>query len=90
MECYRIVWKNSAKKELRNIEKKEIIKILNEIEKLSLNPYPNNHKKLLGTEYTFRIRIGNYRVVYSVIDKELLVEVIRVRHRREVYKNLSF
>jgi len=86
MDSYNIIWKKSAQKELRKINKKEISKILNEIEKLSLNPYPTNHKKLLGTDYIFRIRIGNYRVIYSVQNKKLIIEIIRVRHRKEIYK----
>jgi len=88
MVSYSISWKKSAKKELKKLDKKEISKILNEIAKLSKNPYPTNHKKLLGTDYIFRIRIGNYRVIYSVEDNKLVIEVIRVRHRKEVYKNL--
>ena len=44
-------------------------------------------KKILGTEHIYRIRVGNYRVIYSVVNDELVIEVIRVRHRKEVYKN---
>ena len=87
MESFRIKWKSSAKKELKKIDRTEISKILSEIEKLSQEPYPSNHKKILGTEHIYRIRVGNYRVVYSVVNDELIIEVIRVRHRKEVYKN---
>ena len=87
MESFSIKWKSSAKKELKKIDRTEILKILSEIEKLKKEPYPTNHKKLLGTEHIYRIRIGNYRIIYSVINDELIIEVIRVRHRKEVYKN---
>ena len=87
MEPFSIKWKSSAKKELKKIDRTEISKILSEIEKLSQEPYPANHKKLLGTEHIYRIRVGNYRIIYSVINDELVIEVIRVRHRKEVYKN---
>jgi len=87
MESFSIKWKSSAKKELKKIDRTEISKILSEIEKLSQEPYPTNHKKLLGTEHIYRIRVGNYRVIYSVINDELVIEVIRGRHRKEVYKN---
>lgn len=87
MESFSIKWKSSAKKELKKIDKTEISKILSEIEKLSQEPYPTNHKKLLGTEHIYRIRVGNYRVIYSVVNDELVIEVIRVQHRKEVYKN---
>ena len=87
MESFSIKWKSSAKKELKKIDRTEISKILSEIEKLAQEPYPSNHKKLLGTEHIYRIRVGNYRVIYSVINDELVIEVIRGRHRKEVYKN---
>jgi mRNA interferase RelE/StbE len=88
MACYKIIWKNSAKKELKKIDKKEIPNILNQVEKLSLEPFPKNHKKLIATEHIYRIRVGNYRVIYSIEDDRLVIEIIRVRHRKEVYKNL--
>ena len=86
MEPFKIKWKSSAKKELRKIDKSQIVKILDEVEKLSSNPYPQNHKKLLGTENIYRIRIGDYRVVYSIDNGELIIQIIRVRHRKDVYK----
>ena len=87
MESFSIKWKSSAKKELKKIDRTEISKILSEIEKLSQEPYPLNHKKILGTEHIYRIRVGNYRVIYSIVNDELIIEVVRVRHRKEVYKN---
>ena len=85
MALYSIKWKASAKKELRQIDKKEIPKILEAIEKLASNPHPQNHKKILGSEHNFRIRIGNYRVIYFIEDNELIIEIIRVKHRKDVY-----
>lgn len=87
MEPFSIKWKSSAKKELKKIDRSKITQILTEIGKLSQEPYPLNHKKLLGTEHIYRIRIGNYRVIYSIENNELIIEIIRVRHRKEVYKN---
>ena len=86
MASFEIQWKASAKKEFKKIDKVEIPKILKEIEKLSLEPYPTNHKKILGTEHIFRIKIGNYRVIYSVENEQLVIEIIRVRHRKEAYR----
>ena len=85
MASYSIEWKSSAKKELRKIDKKEIPKILEAVENLASNPHPTNHKKLLGTEHNFRIRVGSYRVVYFLEDDKLLIEIIRVGHRKDVY-----
>jgi len=85
MVLYKIKWKASAKKELRKIDKKEIPKIIEAIEKLASNPHPANHKRLLVAEHNFRIRVGNYRVVYFLDDDKLLIEIIRVRHRKDAY-----
>ena len=86
MALFEIRWKASAKKELKKIDKVEIKKIVSEIEKLSLEPYPTNHKKILGTEHIFRIKIGSYRVIYSIENQQLIIEIIRVRHRKEAYR----
>jgi len=60
-------------------------KIVSEIKLLTDNPRPNGCKKLVGTEYSYRIRIGDYRVVYSVFDKQLLVRVVKLGHRKDNY-----
>ena len=87
MALFEIKWKISAKKELKKIDKDEIPKILNAIENLSLEPYPINYKKLKATQHLFRIKVGNYRVIYSIENSQLIIEIIRVRHRQEIYKN---
>jgi len=66
MDSYRIQWKRSAEKDLRNIAEQYITKILEVVESLSDNPFPGRHRKLYGTKSSYRIRIGNYRVVYQV------------------------
>ena len=86
MQSFSIEWKASAKKELKKIDRIEIPKILKEIDELSKEPYPTNHKKILGTEHIFRIKIGNYRVIYLVENQKLIIEIIRVRHRKEAYR----
>jgi mRNA interferase RelE/StbE len=86
MALYKIQWKLSAKKEFKKIDKSEIKKIFTSIEKLSNDPFPLNHKKILGTESIYRIKIGNYRVIYSIEKDELIIEIIRVRHRKEAYR----
>ncbi len=86
MESFRIIWKHSAEKELRKIDKQFIPSIISAIEKLSTNPFPNGAKKLFGTENHFRFRIDDYRVIYSVFQNELIIEIVRVGHRKEVYR----
>ena len=88
MGCYSIEWKTSAKKDLRKIDKQKIPKILEAVANLALNPHPSNHKKIIGTEHNYRIRVGDYRVIYFLEDAKLVIEIVRVRHRKEAYNNL--
>ena len=56
------------------------------IESLDSDARPSGCKKLVGSDHTYRIRIGDYRVVYDIHDDKLIVLVVRVRHRRDVYR----
>jgi mRNA interferase RelE/StbE len=61
-------------------------RIIKGILKLEVNPRPSGVKKLSGEEDLYRVRIGDYRVIYQIRDGELIVLVVRVAHRREVYR----
>ena len=84
MDFYNIVFKESAKKEIRVLNKKEIKKIFMRIKNLSNNPRPVKCKKLDKGQY--RIWQGNYRIIYEVFDKIKKISIIKVRHRKEVYR----
>ena len=56
------------------------------VEKLAKEPRPQGVRKLVGSDFTYRLRVGNYRIVYDVLDKKLIVEIIRVRHCKDAYK----
>ena len=86
MESYKIVIKKSAAKEIEKIEKKDRIRIVEKIRSLMFDPYPAGSKKLSGQE-KYRIRQGNYRVLYQVINKELIISAVKVVHRRDIYKS---
>lgn len=86
MENYRIVIKKSAAKEIERIEKKDRIRIIERIRSLAEDPHPVGSKKLSGQE-KYRIRQGNYRILYQVIDDELIIHVVKVGHRRDIYSN---
>lgn len=86
MASYQIEWKNSAYKELQKLPRQMIPKIVSAIGDLSDNPYPQGVKKLVGSEHSYRIRFGDYRVIYEVIENKLIIEIVRVRHRKDVYK----
>lgn len=83
---YTITFARSARKELERLDKKLGLRILDKIEALSAAPRPPGCKKLQGEESLWRIRIGDYRVIYSVDDKQKIVDVSAVRHRREIYR----
>jgi len=87
MASYRIEWRKSTRKDLRRIAPVEVAKIVRAVEDLASDPFPVGHKKLSGSERAFRIRVGDYRIVYEVFAGVLQVEVIRVGHRRDVYKH---
>lgn len=86
MESYSILWKKSASKELRKLKYNLIESILKKVEDLSINPYPPGSKKLIGSEKTYRIRVRDCRIIYEVESVRLIIQIIRIRHRRDVYK----
>jgi mRNA interferase RelE/StbE len=72
--------------ELQGLPKAVVGKVVKAVERLSETPYPPGVRKLVGMEHTFRMRVGDYRVVYDVFDDVLLIEIIRVKHRKDVYR----
>lgn len=89
MSQYKISFDRRVKKDFKSIAAKEVARIKLAIAQLANNPYPPGCKKLKGKDQEyFRIRVGNYRVVYTVKNKILLIVVARVGHRKEAYKNL--
>jgi mRNA interferase RelE/StbE len=83
---YEIIIKPSAEKSLDNIPRPNRRRIADALEELRDNPRPAGVVKLAGTKDLWRIRIGNDRVVYEVHDDRLLVLVLRVAHRKDVYR----
>ena len=86
MPSYTIEWKASAKKELRKLPPQTIKRIITAVTELANEPHPVGHRKLTGSRHSYRIRIGNYRVVYNIFDGKLIIEVVRVAHRKDVYR----
>ncbi|HPD58336.1 MAG TPA: type II toxin-antitoxin system RelE/ParE family toxin [Smithellaceae bacterium] len=85
MAEYKIYFKESVEKDFRAIPKKDLKKILSHIEALAKDPRPSGHEKLIGQE-KYRIRQGTYRIIYSIQDKELTIWVVKVGHRKDVYR----
>jgi len=85
MEPYKIVFKKSVAKDLKKIPKKDVSKILTVIRSLASNPRPPQVKKLSGQE-RYRLRQGNYRILYAIEDAQLVITVVKVGDRRDVYR----
>jgi mRNA interferase RelE/StbE len=86
MDEYAIVFARSARKELERLGKPLISRLLRRIEALALTPRPDGCRKLQGASNLWRIRIGDYRVLYAVDDAQQVVDVIAVRHRSDAYR----
>ncbi len=86
--AYRIEFKPSAGREFSGLPKKIQKRIAVEINSLADTPRPRGVEKLEGNERRYRIRVGDYRVIYEMWDEALLVLVVRIGHRREVYRGL--
>jgi mRNA interferase RelE/StbE len=85
MAGYKIFFRKSVWKDFESIPKKELNRILEKINSLSENPRPSGSQKLSGQE-RYRARQGRYRILYSIQDKELTVWVVKVGHRKNVYR----
>jgi mRNA interferase RelE/StbE len=85
MAKYKISLRKSAVKELGDIPKKDLQKVTKKIQILATNPRPQGSQKLSQKEQ-YRIRQGNYRIVYSVQDKELTIYIVKIGHRKEIYR----
>ena len=86
MASYRLLIKPSAAKEIEALPKKDRLRVIDRIQALSENPRPLGSEKLSGHD-KYHVRQGQYRIVYAVSDEEVVVCVVRVAHRREVYRS---
>ena len=75
-----------AQRSLANLERREQQRIRAALDLLADNPRPPNCVAMKGEDSVFRVRIGDFRIVYEVLDSVLLVHVVRIGHRREVYR----
>ena len=86
MASYHVALTLSAEKELKRLSSPLIARIISRLENLVSNPRPPGCKKLKGGDREWRIRVGDYRVVYTIDDSKSQVEVTRIRHRSDVYE----
>lgn len=86
MASYKIEFCRSALKDLGRLDKTVVPRIIEVIDHLSEDPRPSGVRKLVGSDFTYRVRVGDYRIVYSIHDSVLVVDINRIRHRKDVYK----
>ena len=88
MANWKIFFQKSAYKEYQKLPKKARAKIDEALKILSINPLSEllNFKKIRGKDNHFRIRVGDYRIVYTPQNEKLIIRIIRVGHRKDVYK----
>ena len=85
MEKYEVLFKQSVAKDLRAIPAKDVARILKRIEALKAEPRPPGVEKLSGQQ-KYRIRQGVYRIIYEIKNFELIIVVVKIGHRREIYR----
>jgi mRNA interferase RelE/StbE len=85
MAGYRVLFRESVRKDLRPIPKQDLKRILDRIAALAQNPRPGGREKSAG-DNRYRIRQGKYRIVYSIQDDELTIWIVKVGHRKDVYR----
>jgi len=85
MAAYSLVFKASVQKDFEGIPKKDLRKLLSRIKSLAGEPRPHGCEKLTG-QNRYRVRQGRYRIVYAVQDEERIVIVVKVGHRKDIYR----
>ncbi len=86
MEPFSIQWRNSTRKDIRSLPRQEVARVVEAVGELANDPLPHGSHKLAGSERSYRLRVGDCRVVYEVFSDSRIVEVQRVRHRKDVYR----
>jgi mRNA interferase RelE/StbE len=85
MAAYNLFFKKSVEKDFKSVPKKDLKRILDRIKMLAKNPRPSGCEKLTGQE-RYRVRQGRYRIVYSIHENELTIWIVKVGHRKDVYR----
>lgn len=83
---YAVELRPSARKSLANLPRRDQLRIVSALEALSDEPRPMGAKKLVAEESLWRIRVGSYRVIYKIEDENLIILVLKIGHRKDVYR----
>lgn len=87
-EKYNITIERQAQKELDKLQKNIFLLVVSKIRSLELEPRQTGTKKLNTPSNDFRLRVGDYRVLYEIDDKEKIITIFRIKHRKDVYRNM--
>ena len=86
MKQYKVILSPKVQKSIKNVPDDYLLKIHKSLSLLSLNPRPLGCAKLVGSKNHYRIRVGVYRIIYSIQDDILIIEVVKIDHRRNIYR----
>ena len=86
MNNYRIQFKTSAAKEFKKLAPSVKQRVGESLDKLQQDPRPSGVVKLQGEDQLYRVRVGDYRIVYTIDDHDKIIKITRIRHRQDVYK----
>ena len=86
--AHEIIFKPKAEKAFGDLPKADQVRIAGKLDALEDNPFPQGAEKLSGADGLWRLRSGNYRVIYAEPDDEGIIRILRIAHRREVYRRL--
>ncbi|OHB90951.1 MAG: hypothetical protein A3E19_03050 [Planctomycetes bacterium RIFCSPHIGHO2_12_FULL_52_36] len=86
MTFYKIVIKPGAERDLKGIDMAVLPRIAGAIDGLASNPRSTNTQKIKGSAEDYRLRVGSYRILYKIYEKEKVVDVFAIKHRREAYR----
>jgi mRNA interferase RelE/StbE len=88
MASFRIEVSATAEKQIRKLRREDQLRVLRAIQPLATEPTPPGSRKIRGYDDVYRIRVGNYRVLYHVAGRRLLIIILKIGHRREIYRSL--
>ncbi|MGO4590707.1 type II toxin-antitoxin system RelE family toxin [Paenarthrobacter sp. 2TAF44] len=84
---FNIAYTATAAKQIRKLDRSAQVRVLKTVEILGATPRPPKATQLVGGDGQWRIRVGDYRIVYEIHDHELLILVVKVGHRKEIYRH---
>jgi mRNA interferase RelE/StbE len=87
MENYRIEFSSSVEKDFNKLDKTVLKRVWSKIDELKIKPLIHNSKKLVNSDF-HRVRVGDYRIIYEVDEKLKLITILKVKHRKDVYKDI--